>query len=395
MTPVDPRPAAGLSSPGRRRRGRRRIGLRRRRALDQPASRPAPGRGGRRSPRVGELAAGDHGLGDPPPRRRARDRGLRGQAPACAQGERFPLFVSTTADEFQVERLPDRLVPGARRARGLVVADGPGRRRSARPRSRPAPTPSRPTGTRCSQVPTDDWPPGAYLLKLHAGSGGQRYVPVTVRSPSCAGKVVLKSCVQTWQAYNMWGGYDLYKDAAGSYGNRSLVVSLDRPYDLNGADMFLTYERNAIKLAESYLGPRPGLRDQHGHRRRPAPAGRGERAGLDGPRRVLDPGRARQRHRGQEQRRQPGLPRRERDVPPDPAAVEPARGGAPGGLLQVRLHQGPDVRRAQRAGHQRLARRARPRPGVLADRHGLRGVPGQRVLRGRPRPAAGCSRAPG
>ena len=104
------------------------------------------------------------------------------------------------------------------------------------------------------EVPTDDWPPGAYLLKLSAAeSGGQRYVPVTVRSPSCAGKVVLKSCVQTWQAYNMWGGYDLYKDAAGSYDNRSLVVSLDRPYDLNGADMFLTYERNAIKLAE-YLG---------------------------------------------------------------------------------------------------------------------------------------------
>ena len=103
------------------------------------------------------------------------------------------------------------------------------------------------------EVPTDDWPPGAYLLKLIASSGGQRYVPVTVRSPSCAGKIVLKACVQTWQAYNMWGGFDLYKDADGSYDNRSLVVSLDRPYDLNGADMFLTYERNAIKLAE-HLG---------------------------------------------------------------------------------------------------------------------------------------------
>ncbi len=35
------------------------------------------------------------------------------------------------------------------------------------------------------------------------------------------------------------------------YGSRSLAVSLDRPYDLNGAEMFLTYERNVVKLAES------------------------------------------------------------------------------------------------------------------------------------------------
>ncbi len=76
-------------------------------------------------------------------------------------------------------------------------------------------------------------------------------MPVTVRSATTAGKVVLKSCVATWQAYNTWGGYDLYKGPGESYGNRSLAVSLDRPYDLNGADMFLTYERNVVKLAES------------------------------------------------------------------------------------------------------------------------------------------------
>ncbi len=102
-------------------------------------------------------------------------------------------------------------------------------------------------------VPTDDWPAGAYLLRLDADSGAQRYVPVTVRSASTAGRVVLKNCVPTWQAYNTWGGYDLYtgRDAGQSYGSRSLAVSLDRPYDLNGADMFLTYERNVVKLAES------------------------------------------------------------------------------------------------------------------------------------------------
>jgi hypothetical protein len=174
--------------------------------------------------------------------------GYAGRA-SVAPGERFPLYVSTTADEFRVNAYRigwyqghgGREVWSSKRLRGA-------RQGAARVSSG--------TNTVSAdwdpvlEVPTDDWPPGAYLLKLTASSGGQRYVPVTVRSPSCAGKIVLKSCVQTWQAYNMWGDYDLYKDAAGSYDNRSLVVSLDRPYDLNGADMFLTYERNAIKLAE-------------------------------------------------------------------------------------------------------------------------------------------------
>ncbi len=84
-------------------------------------------------------------------------------------------------------------------------------------------------------------------------------MPVTVRSASCAGKVVLKSCVQTWQAYNTWGGYDLYKGPSGAYSERSLVVSLDRPYDTNGANMFLTYERNVVKLAEFLTMEKGGL----------------------------------------------------------------------------------------------------------------------------------------
>jgi hypothetical protein len=101
-------------------------------------------------------------------------------------------------------------------------------------------------------VPTDGWPAGSYLLRLDAVSGAQRYVPVTVRSASTAGKIVIKNGVETWQAYNTWGGYDLYNGPGGSadYSNRSLAVSLDRPYDLSGAYMFLYHERAIIELAE-------------------------------------------------------------------------------------------------------------------------------------------------
>ena len=166
-----------------------------------------------------------------------------------AQGEPVALFVSTTARAFRATayRLGWYQGYGARQvwASGTVrggtqtaakVADG-----------------TRTVATDWDPVlsaPTDDWPPGAYLIKLEAETGGQRYVPVTVRSPSCAGKVVLKACVQTWQAYNTWGGCNLYQGPDGGYADRSLVVSLDRPYAGNGASMFLTYERNVVKLAE-------------------------------------------------------------------------------------------------------------------------------------------------
>ena len=171
-------------------------------------------------------------------------------------GEPVPLFVSTTSRWFSATayRLGWYQGHGARELWKSKPVRG-GAQRAA--------TVSDATSTVSAdwdpalQVPTDDWPAGAYLIKLDADSGAQRYVPVTVRSPSCAGKVVLTACVQTWQAYNTWGGYDLYKGPTGEYAERSLVVSLDRPYDDNGANMFLTYERNVVKLAE-FLTTKPG-----------------------------------------------------------------------------------------------------------------------------------------
>lgn len=98
-------------------------------------------------------------------------------------------------------------------------------------------------------VATGGWPEGAYLIRLDAAGGAQRFVPITVRSASTAGKVVLVNAVATWQAYNMWGGRDLYK-GPGGFADRSRVVSFDRPYDTSGARMFLDFERDAIEVAE-------------------------------------------------------------------------------------------------------------------------------------------------
>ncbi|MGH3169397.1 MAG: N,N-dimethylformamidase beta subunit family domain-containing protein, partial [Trebonia sp.] len=175
--------------------------------------------------------------------------GYAGKA-SVLPGESFPLFVSSRSGGFTVTafRLGWYRGDGARKVWSS---------RTLRGRVQNGPAMTGATNTVRAgwdpviEIPTDGWPEGSYLLRLDADSGAQRYVPVTVRSAATAGKVVLKNCVQTWQAYNTWGGYDLYKGPSGAYADRSLAVSLDRPYDLNGADMFLTYERNVIKLAES------------------------------------------------------------------------------------------------------------------------------------------------
>jgi len=183
--------------------------------------------------------------------------GYPGKASVLA-GEPLPLFVSTTARSFTVTayRLGWYQGHGARQLwKSKTVRGGAQRAATVAESTSTVSTDWDPVLT----LPTDDWPAGAYLLKLSAESGGQRYVPVTVRSPSCAGKVALKACVQTWQAYNVWGGYNLYKGPNGAYADRSLVVSLDRPYGDNGANMFLTYERNVVKLAEYLTTERGGL----------------------------------------------------------------------------------------------------------------------------------------
>jgi hypothetical protein len=99
-------------------------------------------------------------------------------------------------------------------------------------------------------VPTDGWPEGAYLLRLDASGGAQRYVPLIVRSATTAGRTVLVHATATWQAYNAWGGYSLYHGPGRRYASRSLAVSFDRPYDPTGMAKFLVHERAVVALAE-------------------------------------------------------------------------------------------------------------------------------------------------
>jgi hypothetical protein len=165
-------------------------------------------------------------------------------------GEECGLHVSTTAASFRVSAFRVGWYGGA--GARLVWTSGrvPGRRVSREPRIAGGTRTVVAGWPRTLTVDTSGWPEGAYLLRLDADTGHQRYVPLVVRSARGAGRTVLLHAPATWQAYNRWGGASLYAGVSGAYATRSLAVSFDRPYDGNGAEKFLVYERALVVLAE-------------------------------------------------------------------------------------------------------------------------------------------------
>ncbi|SCF85475.1 hypothetical protein GA0115256_12471, partial [Streptomyces sp. DconLS] len=164
-------------------------------------------------------------------------------------GESFGLRVSTTAAAFRVSAFRIGWYGGAGARRIWASGRTPGRARAA-PRVLAATRTVFTDWPVTLPVDTTGWPEGAYLLRLEADTGHQRYIPFVVRSTDGTGRTVLLHAPATWQAYNRWGGASLYTGADGGYSGRSLAVSFDRPYDGSGAEKFLTYERALVVLAE-------------------------------------------------------------------------------------------------------------------------------------------------
>lgn len=102
-----------------------------------------------------------------------------------------------------------------------------------------------------------DWPSGVYLARLESDQDVQSYVPFVVRSTLPTRFLVVSSAL-TWQAYNEWGGSDLYRSAVGEPlpgVTRALAVSFDRPYaSEGGAGQLFSYELPMVAwLAREHL----------------------------------------------------------------------------------------------------------------------------------------------
>jgi hypothetical protein len=170
-------------------------------------------------------------------------------AQSVLPGQDFKLYVSTTAKSFRVDAFRFGWYQGHEARLVWESKPVPGQLQTAvhtTPGTHMVTAPWQPSMT----VSTTGWPAGSYLLRLDASSGAQRYVPITVRSASTAGKVVILDDNTTWQAYNTWGGYSLYQGPDGLGSDRGYQVSFNRPYDGDGAVRFLAFDQAATAVAE-------------------------------------------------------------------------------------------------------------------------------------------------
>ena len=99
-------------------------------------------------------------------------------------------------------------------------------------------------------VATEKYLPGQYLFKLQAPNRAATFVPLVVSNPTVASDLTFISSVLTWQSYNQWGGYSLYKGPDGKRETRATEVSFARPYDGDGSGQFQYMEFPVIKAAE-------------------------------------------------------------------------------------------------------------------------------------------------
>jgi hypothetical protein len=166
-------------------------------------------------------------------------------------GEPVRLFVSTPATTFVVTAFRFGDYQGSDALAVWTSAAQPGGVQAPAIVQRPTNTVVAPWYPSLT-VPTEGWAPGDYLLRLDGDNGAQQYVPLTVRTPDNAGRVVVINAVTTWQAYNQWGGYSLYKGPDGHREDRSRAVTFDRPYEagMSGAGQFLEFELGFVRVAE-------------------------------------------------------------------------------------------------------------------------------------------------
>ena len=106
-----------------------------------------------------------------------------------------------------------------------------------------------------STDPTD-WMSGIYLVKLTESVGKkQQYIIFAVRDDSRASALLFTQSVNTYHAYNLWGGKSLYGTLSDSddTANAARRVSFNRPYygqQGDGVGQFFSWELAKLQFLE-------------------------------------------------------------------------------------------------------------------------------------------------
>jgi hypothetical protein len=175
---------------------------------------------------------------------------------SATPGETVKLFVSTKDPGFHIEAYRIGYYGGLGARLVWKSSELPGRQQDPPQRDHETNMVEALWQPTLSVQLTSAFPPGVYLFKLVGDSGVQHYVPLTIRDDRSTAAFVVQNSVTTWQAYNLWGGYDLYEGKNGSGGSdfehRARMVSFDRPYEMGaGSGDFLGNEFPLISLVES------------------------------------------------------------------------------------------------------------------------------------------------
>jgi sugar lactone lactonase YvrE len=97
------------------------------------------------------------------------------------------------------------------------------------------------------------WVSGYYLVKLTTDDGFESHVPFVVRESGRTAKLLMQANVSRWQAYNLWGGINLYVNHLANprvfSGPRGYQVSFDRPYTVN-PDQSSLIEHSMVRWLE-------------------------------------------------------------------------------------------------------------------------------------------------
>lgn len=100
-----------------------------------------------------------------------------------------------------------------------------------------------------------DWVTGVYLLKMTAANHAEGYILLVVRDDTTPTTALANVPVNTYQAYNLWGGNslygmdDLHGDLLGD--SRARAVTFLRPYDRSaGAADFLSWDIHTVRWLE-------------------------------------------------------------------------------------------------------------------------------------------------
>jgi hypothetical protein len=154
-------------------------------------------------------------------------------------GQRVHFHVSTAPR--QVYRIfIYRLGPWRGNAGPAVKACVPSCKKVSHGRARPMPKPDSKTGELRAKWPVTDtfkvprgWRSGYYVAKVVLQKGPEhdqgRLVPFIVRErPGKHSRVLVVAAVNTWQAYNKWGGTGLYPNPGQTV--HAAKASFDRPY---------------------------------------------------------------------------------------------------------------------------------------------------------------------